>query len=161
MAQTVWNAAHGKAPDADVADYDIVYFDSSDLSESSEDAAVRRAMKVMADLAIDLDVKNQARVHRWYRQHFGYGIEPYTSTEDAIRTWPTTATAVGVRLAHGVPVVFAPFGLDDLLGRIVRPNRVQITEEIYRRKVVRWIRHWPNLTVLPWAAGIGEPRARA
>ena len=85
----------------------------------------------------------------------GLGL-PYTSSEDAIGTWPTTATAVGVRLAQGRPVVFAPYGLDDLLGLVVRANRVQITPEIYRRKVSRWTRHWPNLTVLPWAAGRGK-----
>ena len=87
---------------------------------------------------------------------FGYAIEPYTSTEAAIRTWPTTATAVGVRMTRGVPFVFAPFGLQDLFGLVVRANRVQITRAIYERKVARWTRCWPSLTVLPWAQAIGE-----
>ena len=50
--------------------------------------------------------------------------------------------------------------LDDLLGLIVRANRIQITPAIYRRKVSRWIRYWPDLTVLPWAAGRGDARER-
>ena len=95
-------------------------------------------------------------LHLWYRQRFGYAIEPYTSTEAAIRTWPTTATAVGVRMTRGVPFVFAPFGLQDLFGLVVRANRVQITRAIYERKVARWTRCWPSLTVLPWAEAIGE-----
>jgi probable phosphoglycerate mutase len=34
--------------------------------------------------------------------------------------------------------ICAPFGLDDLLGLIVRPNPRQITREIYEVKVARW-----------------------
>ena len=156
VAQTVWNAAHGKAPEADISDYDVVYFDVADLTEHAENEATAVVRNAMADLPLNVDVKNQARVHLWYRRRFGYEIVPYTSIEDAIATWPTTATAIGVRLAHGRPRVFAPFGLDDLLGLVVRAIRVQITPEIYRRKVARWTRHWPNLTVLPWEAGRGE-----
>ena len=156
VAQTVWNAAHAKPPAADVSDHDVVYFDDADLTEHGENEAAAVVRNVMADLPLNVDVKNQARVHLWYRRRFGYDIVPYTSTEDAIATWPTTATAIGVRLSHGRPRVFAPFGLDDLLRLVVRANRVQITPEIYRRKVARWTRHWPNLTVLPWEAGRGE-----
>ena len=156
VAQTVWNGAHGKPPTADISDYDVVYFDAGDVTERGENAAAASVRSVMADLPVALDVKNQARVHLWYRHRFGYDIVPYTSSEDAIATWPTTATAIGVRLEQGYPQVLAPYGLDDLLGLVVRANRVQITPEIYQSKVARWQRHWPNLTVLPWAAGRGS-----
>ena len=158
VTQTVWNAAHGKPPGEDVDDHDLVYFDSGDLGEEAEAAVVTTAQEAVAGLPVRLDVKNQARVHLWYRHRFGYGIEPYGSTEAAIRTWPTTATAIGVRLTRGGSVVFAPFGLNDLFGLVVRANRVQITRAIYERKVARWSRCWPNLAVLPWAEGIGAPR---
>ena len=87
VAQTVWNAAHGKALGSDIADYDFVYFDAADLTQEGENAVATRARSAVGDLPIHLDVKNQARVHRWYPRHFGYAIEPYTSAEDAIRTW--------------------------------------------------------------------------
>jgi hypothetical protein len=160
VAQTVWNACHGRSAAADIADYDVVYFDAGDLAEGSENEATASVRDAMAGLPVAVDVKNQARVHLWYRQRFGYDIVPYTSIEDAIATWPTTATAIGVRLAHGRPQVFAPYGLEDLLGLVVRANRVQITPEIYRSKVARWRRHWPHLTVLPWDAGRGEVGSR-
>ena len=156
IAQTVWNAAHGKPAAADIDDYDVVYFDARDLMESGENEATAMVREAMNGLPVAVDVKNQARVHLWYRQRFGYDIVPYASTEDAIASWPTTATAIGVRLEHGRLRVFAPLGLDDLLGLVVRANRVQITPEIYRRKVSRWVRHWPKLTALPWTAGRGE-----
>ena len=155
VTQTVWNAAHGKPPGADVDDHDLVYFDAGDLGEEAENAVVTRAQDAVAGLPVRMDVKNQARVHLWYRQRFGYDIAPYGSTEAAIRTWPTTATAIGVRLTRGDPTVFAPFGLADLFALVVRANRVQITPAIYERKVARWSGCWPHLTVLPWDEGTG------
>jgi hypothetical protein len=160
IAQTVWNSAHAKAPGSDIVDYDLVYYDSVDLSEESETAVEREAKLLVADLPVKLDVKNQARVHLWYPKCFGYAIQPYLSTEDAIGTWPTTATAVGVRPGGRELQVVAPFGLDDLFNLVVRANRVQITPEIYEQKVVRWIARWPSLTVLPWRDGVGSPGAR-
>lgn len=96
----------------------------------------------------------------WYPRTFGYRIEPYRSTAQAINTWPTTASAVGVRLIDDELEVCAPFGLGDLVALVVRPNRVQITEQIYDSKMRRWGERWPLLTVLPWSQGIVEPGFR-
>jgi uncharacterized protein len=110
VAQTIWNLAHGKAPHADILDYDLVYYDR-DLSEEAEDRVTREARELVADLQIEVDVTNEARVHIWYPERFGYSIQPYQSTEDAIGTWPTTATAIGVRPSGRQLEVWAPFGL--------------------------------------------------
>jgi uncharacterized protein len=155
IAQTVWNLAHSKPPGVGILDYDLVYFDP-DLSESHEDDVRAEARALTADQPIDLDVKNQARVHLWYSDRFGYEIKPYSSIEEAIASWPTTATAVGVRLLERELDVYAPFGLEDLVNLTVRANRVQITPEIYDKKVARWIGLWPRLTVLPWDQGVGS-----
>ncbi|OHA61999.1 MAG: hypothetical protein A2117_02315 [Candidatus Wildermuthbacteria bacterium GWA2_46_15] len=88
---------------------------------------------------------------QWYEKHFGRPIEQFRSAEEAINTWPTTATSVGVRKEKdGKLRVYARFGLDDLLGMVVRANKAQITEKIYQDKVDRWIKIWPNLKVIPW-----------
>lgn len=47
------------------------------------------------------------------------------------------------------------FGTDDLLDLVVRPNRVQITADIYATKVERWRRVWPLLQILPREDGVG------
>src|SRR4029077_1290893 len=47
-----------------------------------------------------------------------------------------------------------PFGLDDLFGLVVRPNKRQITRAIYEAKVDRWRPIWPRLTYLPWEEAI-------
>jgi hypothetical protein len=46
--------------------------------------------------------------------------------------------------------IYAPFGLNDLFGMIVRANKAQITEEIYLQKVNKWKSKWPALTIIPW-----------
>jgi len=40
--------------------------------------------------------------------------------------------------------------LTDLFGMIVRPNKTQITRELYEAKTERWTRLWPNLQRLTW-----------
>lgn len=89
IAQTVWNLAHGMPAHEGILDYDLVYFDP-DLSEAAELSARDRSRALLADLGLRLEVKNQARVHVWYRERFGYDIRPYASSRDAIETWPTT-----------------------------------------------------------------------
>jgi hypothetical protein len=151
VAQTVWNAAHGFAPDHAVQDYDIVYFDATDLGAEAERAVGQQVAGALGDLGVPLDVTNEARVHLWYEDRFGVPLAPYGSVEDAIATWPTTATAVGVRPAPGGGLtVCAPFGLDDLFDLVVRPNRVQVPPAVYRAKAERWQATWPRLTVLDW-----------
>lgn len=159
IAQTIWNSVHRKAPDADICDYDLVYFDA-DVSEEHERAVALAARRAVDDLQIKLDVKNQARVHLWYGSRFGFEIQPYRSLEDAISTWPTTATALGVRLVGAEFQVFAPFGLHDLFDLVIRANRIQITPEIYDAKAARWGLRWPLLRMLPWSEGIGVSGAR-
>ena len=159
VAQTIWNLAHDKVPGADILDYDLVYYDR-DLSEARELDVSQAARALVADLAIELDVTNEARVHLWYPQRFGYRIQPYQSTEDAISTWPTTATAIGVRPSGRQLEVWAPFGTDDLFNLVVRPNRIQITPAICEAKVARWAARWPSLVTLRWEEGVGHPGLR-
>jgi uncharacterized protein len=155
VAQTVWNLLHGLESDTGIKDYDLVYFDGSDLIAESEDrieSDVERHLSAMgpAVSAVTVDVKNEARVHLWYPERFGRDIEPYRSTEEAISTWPTTATSVGVRTCSEGFEVCAPYGLSDLLGMVVRPNKTIVSREIYERKVARWVIQWPKLRVIDW-----------
>ncbi len=159
VAQTVWDLTCGKPAHGGIRDYDLVYFDP-DLSEAAEQGVRERATALLADLGVVVDVANQARVHLWYRERFGYDIRPYTSLHDAISTWPTTASAVAVRPENGTLLIHAPFGLDDLFDLVVRANRVQITHRLYEEKTSRWLLHWPTLRVLPWDQGIGVEGSR-
>jgi uncharacterized protein len=150
VAQTVWNVRHGFDPAAGIRDYDLVYFDPQFLSAEAEQQVEDEVARRLSDPGVAVDVKNQARVHLWYAERFGPGIEPYRSTEEAIASWPTTASSVGVRKAAERLVVCAPFGLADLIGMVARPNKAMVTREVYEEKTSRWAARWPRLRVIPW-----------
>ncbi len=149
ICQTVWNAQNGLEPMYGISDIDIVYFDE-DLSYEKEDQVQNHARQLFGHLPVLVDIKNQARVHLWYRDHYGYDLSPYSSVEAAIDSWPATASAVGVRLTEEKFVVYAPYGLNDLFGQIVRANKTQITEETYLEKCRKWKEKWDTLTIVKW-----------
>jgi uncharacterized protein len=125
-------------------DIDIVYFDSADITAEAEAAAGAELGTRLPGIAAKLDVKNQARVHLWYRDKNGQSIAPYTSTEAAIDMW-LSVTAVGVRSCREGFDIYAPYGLADLFSMEVRPNRQTISEQHYRSKVDQWRVQWPKL----------------
>lgn len=149
ISQTVWNEQNHQDALHGISDADFVYFDS-DLSYEKEDYYIHLIQKAYADLPLGVDIKNEARVHLWYKSHFGYDIPPYRSVEEAISSWPTTATAVGIRLDEGKPVIYAPFGLEDLFNQVIRPNKVAVKQEVYEAKCKKWKAKWPTLTIIPW-----------
>jgi hypothetical protein len=150
LAQTVWNDAFELPAGYGISDVDLVYFDADDLSEDAEAQHLGRICELFSDLPVWIDVKNEARVHLWYQAKFGFAIRSYISTEDAITTFPTTATAIGLQQEKNQLRLFAPYGLTDLLGSIVRANKKQITRPIYEAKLSRWLALWPRLQVVPW-----------
>jgi len=151
IVQTVWNYLSVFSEGKGIDDIDIAYFDAADLSYEAEDRIIKKITLALSEISVKLDIKNQSRVHLWYKECFGYEIEPYSSLEDAINTWPTTATSIGVRKNRaGEFMVYAPFGLNDLFGKIVRANKKKITKEIYQKKVDKWLKTWPDLKIIPW-----------
>lgn len=151
LFQTVWNVVTGRPPTEGIKDYDVFYFDDRDLSWEAEDAVIRAAATVFADLPAEVEVRNEARVHLWYEQKFGVPSPPYTSTEAAIDSFAATTCCLGVRLEPGGRWrVYAPHGLSDVFGLVVRPNPVLAPRAVYEAKAARWCRQWPELTVLAW-----------
>jgi hypothetical protein len=153
IAQTVWNIQHGFDPENGIKDYDLFYFDAKDTSYEAEDIFIQKGKELFGDIPVPVEIRNQARVHLWYRKEFGYQTDQdeYKSIEESINSWPTTATAVGIRKdINGQIKVYAPFGLDDLFNMIIRANKPKITKKVFQDKVNRWIKIWPNLKVIPW-----------
>jgi len=147
--QTVFNYYHGYELDYGIKDFDIVYYDE-DLTYEKEDEIIKYVTSLLKDISTDLDIKNEARVHLWYKDKYGKEIIPYTSVEDAISSWGTTVTCIGVRLENDKLVVCAPFGLNDLFNMTIRPVKRQYTEEQYLIKTESWLKKWNKLTVIPW-----------
>ena len=147
--QTVWNALTGRDADYGIKDFDLFYFDGSDLSYEAEDVVIRRAAQVFPpELSPLVEVRNQARVHLWFEAHFG---EPYTAlacTDEAIARFVAPVFAVGVRLeADGRLDVAAPFGLDDLFSMRIRPNPRRGLARGWGKVVASALARWPELAV--------------
>ena len=85
----------------------------------------------------------------WYKDHFGTDKEPYTSVFDAISSWTTTVTCIGVRLEDDLKV-YAPYGLDDLFGLTIRPIKENTDRKTYEEKIKRWKDNWPKLRIINW-----------
>jgi hypothetical protein len=152
LFQTVWNVVTDRPPASGIKDYDLFYFDDSDLGWDAENAVIEAGAATFGDLPVE--IRNEARVHLWYEDHFGVPCPPHTSTEAAIDSFAATTCCLGVRLEDDDHWrVYAPHGLADVFNLLVRPNPVLAPREVYEAKTRRWLEHWPELTVLPWPAG--------
>lgn len=148
---TAWNVLTGRDSLQGVKDIDLFYHDASDLSYEAEDREIRRASRHFANTPVPVELRNQARVHLWYRDHFGQDRAPLTSSRHAISEFAARTHAVGIRLTHdGDAELFAPFGLNDLFAFRHAPNRVLDNRQTYERKSARIAAIWPEVTVEPW-----------
>ena len=150
LRDLVWGSASGRFDPADVVDVDVAFFDAADLSPKRDARAQAELIRRAPD--VRWEATNQAAVHTWYADYFGGDdVEPLRSTADGVATWPETATAVAVRLdADGRLGICAPFGLDDLLGLIWRPNWRRINADVAARRLreKRPTSRWPGVHVV-------------
>ena len=115
VRRAVWDALTAAATPSPLDDVDVLYFDPRDPTSEAErrhEACLHRAMA-----GVPWSVRNQARMH--HRN----GDAPYADTEDGIRHWLETPTAVALCLdsAGGLDLL-APFGLGDLMAMRIRPT---------------------------------------
>ena len=148
--QTVWNALTGRDPDHGIKDYDLFYFDAADLSYEAEDVVIRSAAKAFPnDLSPLVEVRNQARVHLWFEDHFGEAYSSLSCSDEAIGRFVAPVFAVGVRLERdGRFDIAAPFGLDDLFAMRIRPNPSRPLARGWAKTTASARARWPELTVL-------------
>ena len=152
LYQTVWNVLTNRPARTGIKDYDLVYFDDTDLSWEAEDHVVRRVEARISNLPAPVEVRNQARVHLWFKQRFGVDYPPLRSADDGLTRYASVVHAIGVRLeADNRLDIIAPFGLDDLFAMVIRPNRVMANKASYEAKAARAKAIWPELVVVPWS----------
>jgi uncharacterized protein len=147
LFQTVWNLRSGSAPEAQIKDYDLFYFDSADLSADAERRVQERVEAATADLGIVVEAKNQARVHLWYREYFGHEYPQLHSARDGIDRFLVPATCVGVRPAGAHCEVYAPYGLALLYEGVLAPNPLTDHRDLFRAKAASYQQRWPWLRV--------------
>lgn len=129
----VWDHLHEHSEPTPMRDIDVAYFAGDDLRAELDELIEGKLWAILPD--IPWQVKNQAAVHLWYKEKFGYGVEPLASTEDGIATFPEYATSVGVRLLPSDEILLcAPYGLADLFHMVWRRNPRRVTQAIFIKR---------------------------
>ncbi|EXJ66461.1 uncharacterized protein A1O5_10613 [Cladophialophora psammophila CBS 110553] len=157
LSQTIWNSVSKLPCETGIRDYDLVYYDASDLSYEAEDLFIQAGKRHFDDMSVEVEIRNQARVHLWYEKKYGIPCPPHASVEAGIDTWISTSAMLGVRIDEmGEWIVYAPRGLSDFFNLVVRPNPVLGKRDAYDKKVKRWKAIWPNLIAEPWPADMQQ-----
>lgn len=149
ITQTVWNFQDDKPLHNGISDIDVIYYDKDDLSLEAELEIEDMLNDNFSNIGFKIDITNEARTHLWYERKFGIPIPPYTSSEDAINSW-IPATAIGVKYCNDDFCIYAPFGMNDLFGQIVRPNKSLATKEHFEYKSTKWKTIWDNIRIIEW-----------
>ena len=147
--QRVLNHLTGRDLDYGIKDYDLGYFDPSDISYEAEDVVIRRVAAAFEPPLRELvEVRNQARVHLWFEGKFGEPYAPLSCTAEALRRFTSATFSVGARLeTDGRLTIVAPFGLEDLFALRLAPNPSRITQG-FARTAASAIARWPELTLI-------------
>ncbi|HKJ75447.1 MAG TPA: nucleotidyltransferase family protein [Alphaproteobacteria bacterium] len=147
LFETVWNARSDRPLTENIKDYDLFYYDGSDLSWEAEDARIQHMKEVFGELAEVIELKNQARVHLWYADRFGHDYPALTSSRDGIDRFLVAGTCIGLRPAPGGYELYAPYGIGDVADGILRPNPKMLQPELFKVKADNYRARWPWLTV--------------
>jgi hypothetical protein len=146
--QSVWNHQTGRPPAYGLKDFDIGYFDP-DTSWDAEDVFIKRVAAAFDEpFKSTVEVRNQARVHLWFEDHFGEPYEPLASTDEALGRFVCPGFAVGVRLEDDDTIsVAAPFGLEDVFDMILRPNPNRPEARGWARVTASARGRWPEARI--------------
>jgi hypothetical protein len=151
LYQTVWNVLTSRDRGTGIKDYDLIYFDDSDLSWAAEDRVICGVAAATRGCVGPVEVRNQARVHLWFEARFGTAYPRLYSADEALRRYASIVHAIGVRLEEDDRLdVVAPFGLDDLFSMVIRPNYALENAVSHTRKAQRAQVIWPEVIVVPW-----------
>lgn len=150
LFQTVWNLQAGCAPEKNIKDYDLFYFDGDDLSENGERDVQANVDEVLADLGILIEVSNQARVHTWYESYFGHPYQALHSACNGIDRFLIPATCVGIC----PDAIYAPNGLEMLYEGILTTNPLTPYLDLFEQKAASYCARWPSLRIVRTANAV-------
>lgn len=144
----IWNHLHGyQKKKVDTNDIDLIYFDPNG---NEENADKKLSEKLKAKTGLNWEVVNEAYAHKWYT----IKPPPYTSSQDAISKWPETATCIGIKTENRKLKLIAPYGIEDLVNLVIRPNPAFIdidnVEKVVARRIgeKKWLKKWLKLKII-------------
>ena len=141
---TVWNVLSNRPLTENIRDYDIFYYDS-DTRYEAEDAVIRRGAALFADLDVEVEIRNQARVPLWFEARFGVPYPPISESRTGIDRFVVAGTCSGISQAGEV---HAPFGFADMFAGVLRYNPMNPTPHQFQFKCARYRERWPWLKVV-------------
>ncbi|MCM3782040.1 nucleotidyltransferase family protein [Neobacillus mesonae] len=139
----VWDVLHNI--NTSINDIDVIYFDTTDTSWETEKYIEKKLEILMPNQP--WSVKNQARMH------LKNGFELYTSSFDGVAHFTEIPTAIAVKMCNSELEIMAPYGLEDLFEKVVKPtpyyqNNSKLnsiyTERMQKKK---WDEIWIDLSV--------------
>lgn len=141
---TVWNALSGRPLTESIRDYDIFYYDP-DTSYEAEGAVIRRGAALFADLGVEVEIRNQARVPLWYEARFGVPYPPISESRTGIDRFVVAGTCSGISQAGAV---HAPYGFEDMFAGVLRYNPMNPTPHQFQFKCGSYRERWPWLKIV-------------
>jgi uncharacterized protein len=145
----VWDHLHQYQVPTPLADVDVIFFDPQDVRPERDHLVQQQLARKLPH--VTWEAINQAGVHLWYENVFGFSVPSFHSSEEAVGTWPETATSVAVRLlATDEIYIVAPCGLSDLFNMVSRRNPCRVTQEqfVQRLHSKQILRKWPRVQVI-------------
>lgn len=139
----VWDVLHNI--NTPINDIDVVYFDRSDTTWETEKELEKKLENIVPNQP--WSVKNQARMH------LKNGFEPYNSTFDGVAHFTEIPTAIAVKICNSELEIMAPYGLEDLFKKIVRPTPYYQNDNklhsvyIERMREKKWGTIWTDLFI--------------
>jgi len=149
LFQTVWNVRSGQPPESQIKDYDLFYFDPSDLSEAAEARVSEQVSDCFSGLGIMVEAKNQARVHTWYQEYFGFPYPALGSSMDGIDRFLVRCTCVGLKAGESGLELYAPNGLQALYQGTLSPNPLCPHPSLFDKKAKAYQERWDWLQIRP------------
>lgn len=145
LFQAVWNHQSGRPAEWGIKDYDVFYFDE-DQSWEAENRVILAAKALFQDLDANLEFKNQARVHRWYKQRFGRDYPKLQSAKEGIDRYLVAGTCIGLDVASGE--LHATYGLSDIEQGLLRINPLNHQPDLFVQKAENYRARWPFLRLV-------------
>ena len=145
LFQAVWNHQSNLPPAWGVKDYDVFYFDEN-LSWEAENEVIQTAQRLFKDLDVNVEIKNQARVHLWYGQRFGGVYPQLQSARDGIDRYLIAGTCIGLDVVTGE--IYAPNGLADTELGLLRINPKNPKPDLFEQKAKSYQARWPWLRIV-------------
>lgn len=145
LFQAVWNHQSGQPAEWGIKDYDVFYFDE-DESWDAENQVILAAQALFHDLDANIEIKNQARVHRWYEQRFGRPYPQLRSAKEGIDRYLIAGTCIGLDVATGE--VYARYGLSDVEHGLLRINPLNHQPDLFAEKAASYQARWPFLCLV-------------